>query len=148
MNNKIDTENTIPWQWVILGILNIFGNLVFLLILIMLVIFTFFSSSILSLIESLWVDYNLPSVSIWFFSSWFFSSFLGLFFLPVLLLFIFGIFITIWLFRWQKWTLVFLVIWTVVLIIISLFDPSFISLFVTCFALWLEIICFRHPYYK
>lgn len=134
-----------PWQGTFLGVLNIIG-LVFLGIMsiVLLIMLVGGGAAISQMMEQSAEMVAFPMASM-------LTTMGAILFIPVLAIFVLVIFITIGIFKGQKWSIIVSIIFTV-LGLLSAFtnmqDIQFGSLLLNGFVLYLEIMCIKNPFYN
>lgn len=134
MTNK--TASSRPWQGTLLAILNIIGLVMLGLLMAALLMISAGGSMMSQFAEG-----AVPA---------FFGT-IGLFFLvPLAAIFVLGIFVTKGLFSGQRWTVILMMVFTV-LGLLSAFGSlrySIAPLAINALMLWAEVMCYKHPFYK
>ena len=139
------TASKRPWQGTFLGVLDIIGLVLMGLMSIFLLIALVGGGAMISqMMESNAEMAALPMASL-------FGTMGAIILVPVLAIFILGLFITIGIFKGQKWSIIVSIIFTV-LGILSVFsnmgDINFSMLLINAFVLYLEIMCLKDPFYN
>ena len=139
------TTSKRPWQGTFLGVLNVIGLVLIGLISIFLLIAIVGGGAMISqMIESSAEIASLPIASL-------FGTMGSILLVPVFAIFALGLFITIGIFKGQKWSIIVSIIFTV-LGILSAFsnmgDINFSILLINAFVLYLEVMCLKDPFYN
>ena len=142
-NTQVQTHGVKrPWEGTTLGVLDIIGLVLSGIALAMLTFAIVGGGAILSQMAQGSEMQNFPMAS--------FLGTMGTFLLiPVILFFILGVFITVGIFKGQKWAVIVSIIFTA-LALLSSFSQGiqYFSLALNAFFLYLEIMCIKHPFYN
>lgn len=128
-----------PWQGTVLGVLYILGVVVSGIASIFLLQLTFTGGSLATQVpgaDASGVGSILATLG-------------GFLVVPILALFIIGVFMTMGIFKGQRWSIIVAIVLTVLGILGSLSDISnnIGAIVINGGVLWLEIVCLKHPYY-
>lgn len=134
-----------PWQGTFLGVLNVIG-LVLLGLLSIALIFILIGSgtAITQMMEQSAEMAAFPMASM-------FTTMGAILLVPVLAIFVLGLFITMGIFKGQKWAIIVSIIFTVLSLLSSFANMESIQWFglaLTAFVLYLEIMCVKNPFYN
>jgi len=66
---------------------------------------------------------------------------------PLIFVFIFKIFLARGIFKWQRWTIIFTIIVSSILLILSLSKLQIENITINAFILFMAISCIKHPFY-
>lgn len=131
-------NNTRPWQGTLLGIFNVIG-LVFLggaMVFIMVMILG--GGAIMSQMAT---ETSFP-----------FAQFMGtmgtIVIIPLLAIFVLGVFITLGIFKGQKWAIIVSIVFTILSLLSSLSNAETAYIVVNGVLLYAEIVCLRDPFYN
>ncbi|MCD6109209.1 hypothetical protein J7J83_00380 [bacterium] len=142
-NTQVQTHGVKrPWEGTTIGVLDIIGLVLMGIVLVILIFAVIGGGAMLSQMLQGSGMQNFPMAS--------FLATMGTFLLiPVILFFILGIFITVGIFKGQKWAIIVSIIFTV-LALLSSFSQGvqYLSLALNAFVLYLEIMCVKHPFYN
>jgi hypothetical protein len=141
MNNSSTLDRSTharPWQGTLLGVLNIIG-LVFLgIAMVVVLIIITGSGAILSQIAT---QTSFPSPQ-------FIGSMGVIAILPLLAIFVLGVFITLGIFKGQKWAIIVSILFTILSLITSVSQTETAYIIVNGVLLYAEIVCLKDPFYN
>jgi len=84
-----------------------------------------------------WVDWIMAMIL------WFWAIIIA----PFALAFVFQFFVTRWIFKWQRWSIIFIIIVSSILLILSLSKLQVEGMTFNAFVLFMAISCVKHPFY-
>lgn len=134
-----------PWQGTFLGVLNIIGLVLLGLMSIFLVIVLVGGGAAISqMMEQSAEMAAFPMASM-------FTTMGAILLVPLLAIFVLGIFITMGIFKGQKWAIIVSLIFTALGLLSNFTNMDMIqwgSVALTAFVIYLEIACVKNPFYK
>lgn len=130
--------NVRPWQGTLLGVLNIFG-LVFLGIAMLVILIMVTGGGAMLSQMAPQTSFPLPQ---------FIGTMGVIVILPLLAIFVLGVFITLGIFRGQKWAIIVSIVFTILSLITSVSQVETTYILVNGILLYAEIVCLKDPYYN
>jgi hypothetical protein len=134
-----------PWQGTFLGVLNVIGLVLLgLLSIALIVILIGGGAALTQMMEQSAEIAAFPMASM-------FTTMGAILLIPVLAIFVLGVFITMGIFKGQKWAIIVSIIFTALSLLSSFANMDSIQWFglaLTAFVLYLEIMCVKNPFYN
>ncbi|MBD3157101.1 hypothetical protein GF369_04715 [Candidatus Peregrinibacteria bacterium] len=136
--SSVSTTHARPWQGTLLGVFNIIG-LVFLGIAMVVILIMITGGGAMLSQMAPQTSFPLPQ---------FIGTMGVIVILPLLAIFVLGVFITLGIFKGQKWAIIVSIVFTILSLITSVSQAETTYIIVNGILLYAEIVCLKDPFYN